>query len=187
MKQESIKICSKCGAEYSPEALMCADCGGELIWPNEYEKRFVPLADQEAQVLIREGSLRYLKELGGHLGTDGIRSEIRFHGEVPGACPTAKVRFGLYVPVADEAVAKEIDRRHWLHGAPEHAASFKYEEQELQGVCPACSHTLPEKAVECPECGLVVGADGEMATCPACDAEVGDEVDKCPKCGAEFE
>jgi len=187
MNEEPIKICSKCGAEYSPQALMCADCGGKLVWPNEYEKRFVPMEAEEAKALVREGSMRYVKELGRHLEKDGIRSEIRSHGVVPGACPTPNTRWGLYVPVADEAAAKEIDRKYWLHGAPEHAASFKYEEQELQGVCPACSHTLPEKAVECPECGLVVSADGEISTCPACNAEVGDEVDKCPKCGAEFE
>ncbi len=187
MNHEEVKICAKCGAEYSPQALMCADCGGALVWPHQYEERFVPLADEEERVLIREGSMRYLKELRGHLEKDGIRSDIRFHGEIPGACPTTKPRFGLYVPVEDEAAAKEVDRRHWIQGAPEHASSFKYEEQELKGVCPACSHTLPEKAAECPECGLVMGDDGEIATCPACNAEVGDEVDKCPSCGAEFE
>ena len=86
----------------------------------------------------------------------------------------------------DEAAAQELDRVHWLRGAPEHAASFKYEEQELRGVCPACSSTIPEGAAECPECGLVVGEE-EGAVCPQCGAEVGDEVPRCPNCGVEFE
>ena len=87
----------------------------------------------------------------------------------------------------DETAAKEIDRRHWLRGAPEHASSFIYTEQELQGVCPACSATLPQGAAECPECGLVVNPEVEIAVCPDCGAEVGDEVKQCPKCGVEFE
>lgn len=76
---------------------------------------------------------------------------------------------------------------HWLRGAPEHASTFKYEEQDLQGVCPACSTSIPEGAVECPECGLVVNPDAEVILCPECDAEVGSEVDRCPNCGIEFE
>ncbi len=87
----------------------------------------------------------------------------------------------------DETAAKEIDRIHWLRGAPEHASSFRYEEQELRGICPACSSTVPEGVAECPECGLVVNADAEVATCPECDAEVGNEVKQCPNCGVEFE
>jgi predicted amidophosphoribosyltransferase len=80
-----------------------------------------------------------------------------------------------------------VDRAHWLRGAPEEAASFKYEEQELAGVCPACATKIPENTSECPECGLVVNPEADMATCPDCDAAVGDEVSRCPNCGAEFE
>lgn len=80
-----------------------------------------------------------------------------------------------------------MDHAHWLRGAPEHAATFKYEEQELKGTCPACSSTIPENAAECPECGLVVNPEADVATCPDCDAVVGDEVSRCPNCGAEFE
>jgi RNA polymerase subunit RPABC4/transcription elongation factor Spt4 len=91
------------------------------------------------------------------------------------------------VTTADETAAREIDRDHWLHGAPEHASSFRYQEQELQGVCPACSSSIPEGSAECPECGLVVNPEVESAACPECDAEVDDEVKQCPNCGAEFE
>jgi hypothetical protein len=117
---------------------------------------------------------------------EGIRALIRFHGGAPGSCPS-KTRYGLYVAADDEAAAKEIDHAHWIKGAPERGASFKYEEQELKGVCPACETALPEGAIECPECGLVVRYDEEVSTCPECDTPVGDEVMKCPKCGAEFE
>jgi predicted amidophosphoribosyltransferase len=186
MKEEPIKICSKCGAEYSLRAESCADCGGALVSPEDYEERFEPLTDEEEVVLVREGAPRYLKELAGHMIQQGIRVSLAYHGGGPGACPSG-VQFGLYVPKDDLQSAKEIDRMHWLQGAPEHATSFEYKEQELQGTCPACSTTLPKSAAECPECGLAVGFDDDVATCPDCDAPVGDEVDKCPNCGAEFE
>ena len=121
MKEEPIKLCLKCGAEYSLSAQSCADCGGELVSPEEYERRYVPLDESEDQVLIREGSAGYLKDLGGHLLRAGIRASIKLHSCEPGTCPSG-VRFGLYVAAADEAAAKEIDRVHWLQGAPETAS-----------------------------------------------------------------
>lgn len=186
MKDEPIKICSSCGAEYSLMAQVCADCGGKLVSPQEYETRFVPLTEEEELVLVREGSAAYLKELSAHMTKRGVRASIVLLGGKPGTCPSA-VSYGLYVETADADAAKEIARAHWIKGAPDHAATFEYAEQELQGTCPACSTALPERAIECPKCGLVVGFDEEAATCPDCDAAVGDDVDKCPNCGAEFE
>jgi len=87
----------------------------------------------------------------------------------------------------DAAAAGEVDRRYWLRGAPDEAATFEYKEQELAGVCPACSTPIPEGSAECPECGLVVNPEADMATCPECDAIVGDDVSRCPNCGVEFE
>jgi predicted amidophosphoribosyltransferase len=187
MNEEPVKVCSTCGAEYSLRAESCADCGGKLVSPEDYEERFEPLANEEEVVLIREGAPRYLKELAQHMTKNGIRASIAFHGGQPGSCPSGGVRFGLYVPKADHDAAKEIDRVQWLQGAPDHATSFEYKEQELQGTCPACETALPKGATECPECGLAVGFDEDAATCPDCDAPVGDDVDKCPNCGAEFE
>ena len=94
--------------------------------------------------------------------------------------------YGLYVLPDDLDAAKEIDRAHWLKGAPEHASSYRYTAQELKGACPACETALPEGAAECPECGLTVGAT-ETAECPACEADVPADAEKCPNCGAEFE
>jgi predicted amidophosphoribosyltransferase len=191
MNELPIKICSKCGEEYDIEAQVCAECGGALVFPQDYVKRYEPPAQEEEVVLVREAPFGYLKELVEHLTKQGIRAGIRFHGEAPGACSTRKCApqpvFGLYVAKTDEAAAKEVDRAHWLKGAPEEGASFTYTESELQGVCPACSTRLPEKAIECPECGLAVGSSEDAATCPDCEAEVADDATRCPKCGAEFE
>ena len=88
---------------------------------------------------------------------------------------------------SDGEAAREIDRVHWLRGAPEEAAEFKYEEQELQGICPACATPVPEGKAECPECGLVVNPEVEIVLCPECDAQVDHEDTRCPNCGVEFE
>ena len=191
MNELPIKICSKCGEEYDIDAQACADCGGTLVFPQDYVKRYEAPAEEEALVLVREAPFGYLKELLEHLTKKGIRSGIRFHAQEQGSCSPRKCApqaiFGLYVAKTDEAAAKEVDRAHWLKGAPEHASSFTYTESELSGVCPACSCSLPEKAIECPECGLAVGLSEEPATCPDCGAEVADDATRCPKCGAEFE
>jgi predicted amidophosphoribosyltransferase len=84
MNQEPIKICVNCGEEYSPEALACAECGGRLVFPQEYEKRSAPLEDEEARVLVRQGTVSYLRELAELLKKNGIRTDIQFHGCEPG-------------------------------------------------------------------------------------------------------
>lgn len=84
MNEEPIKICSSCGAEYSLEAMTCADCGGKLVFPQEYEKLSVPLEEAEEKILIRQGSVGHLRELAALLQKNGIRSAIRFHGCPPG-------------------------------------------------------------------------------------------------------
>jgi predicted amidophosphoribosyltransferase len=191
VNQHPFKICSKCGTEYSVEAQVCADCGGTLVFPQDYGKRFEAPAEGEDLVLIREATLGYLKELLELVAKKGIRAGIRLHDQEPGACSprscASQPLFGLYVAKGDESAAKEIDRTHWLRGAPEHASSFTYTESELHGICPACSSPVPEGAAACPECGLVVGSVEDVATCPDCGAEVGDEATRCPRCGAEFE
>ena len=186
MNEEPKKICSSCGAEYAIKAEICADCGGTLVSPEEYETRDIPLTEDEEKTLVREGPIGYLKELAEHLKQKGIRAAIRFHGGTPGTCPS-RTTYGLYVTADDEAAAKELDRVYWLRGAPEQASAFKYTEQELSGTCPSCSFTIPKGVSACPECGLVVRDDEEVVTCPSCNVEVGDEIQRCPNCGAEFE
>jgi predicted amidophosphoribosyltransferase len=191
MDVHSFKICSKCRAEYSVEAQVCADCGGKLVFPQDYETRFDDPAEGEEQVLVREAPIGYLKEVLEQMRRKGIRAMVRLHDQDPRACSSRSCApqplFGLYVGRSDEAAAKEVDRAHWLKGAPEHASSFTYTESELKGVCPACSSRVPQGAVACPECGLAVGSVDDVATCPDCGAEVGDEAPRCPRCGAEFE
>jgi ribosomal protein L40E len=186
MSDEPIKYCTGCGAEYAPEAVECVDCGGKLAWRTKGGGNALQLDEADATFLIRVDSAGYLERVAGELGKEGIRSAVGLVPQDPKSCRGGVV-YGLFVTDDDAARAQEIDRAYWLRHAPEQAASFKYEEQELKGICPACSTTLPENATECPECGLVVGEEEEEVTCPDCDAVVGDEVSRCPNCGAEFE
>jgi hypothetical protein len=84
MNEEQMKICSQCGAEYALEAMVCADCGGALVFPGQYKERSIPVAEEEEAVLIRQGTADYLRELDALLKRSGIRTAIQFHGCEPG-------------------------------------------------------------------------------------------------------
>jgi predicted amidophosphoribosyltransferase len=182
--QEPVKTCPKCGGEYAPHGLVCADCGGALVVKREVTEPSQPTGKEEESVLLREGRLDYLKDLSRLLSKERIGSLVVPRSD-PKACAGATV-YGLLVSPGNVDAAREIDRALWLKGAPEHASSYRYTEQELGGTCPACGTALPEQSPECPECGLAVGSV-ESAECPACDTDVPADAEKCPNCGAEFE
>jgi len=188
MDYQPYKVCTSCGAEYAPDALECLDCGGKLEFRTMDGSDALLLPEEEATFLVRaDRSVGYVESLAGALGREGIRSLVLVVATEPIRGQPPHPLYGLYVADADVQRAQEIDRERWLRDAPEEAAAFTYEEPELKGVCPACETKLPEGAVECPECGLVVGEEEDVVTCPECDAVVDDEMDRCPNCGIEFE
>jgi hypothetical protein len=79
-----IKICPKCGEEYTQEALACAECGAALVFPQQVENSAEPPEEGESVVLIRQGTASYLRELTELLHRKGIRTDVRFHGCEPG-------------------------------------------------------------------------------------------------------
>jgi hypothetical protein len=84
MDQDCIKICPKCGEEYSQEAITCAECGAALVFPQQYDSPAEPPDQGEPVVLIRQGTASYLRELAELLHKKGIRTDVRFHGCEPG-------------------------------------------------------------------------------------------------------
>lgn len=84
MSSDAVKICSHCGAEYDASAERCADCGEKLVFRTDDHGDIAPLERDEAQALVREGGLRYLKELARELAGQGIRSAIVLHAPGPG-------------------------------------------------------------------------------------------------------
>jgi len=191
VSDRNVKICPNCETEYHPDGDVCADCGTVLVHKHEQRDGTEPLSDDDKLTGILEDRMESLEETRLMLNANGVRTHVRLHTESP-AGPHANV-FGLYVLTDELAEAQELHRTHWLKGAPEGQGSFEYKEQELSGTCPACDTTLPEAAVECPECGLVVGhdddgdEDDEVEVCPRCDTEVEADATTCPGCGAQFE
>jgi predicted amidophosphoribosyltransferase len=84
MTDQAIKVCSHCGAEYDASAQVCADCGARLVFRTDDYGDVAPLAEDEAQVLVREGAVGYLRELAREFAAQGIRSAIVFHAPAPG-------------------------------------------------------------------------------------------------------
>lgn len=81
---DPIKVCPYCGAEYDAGAQLCADCGGKLVFQTNDRGDIAPLAREEAQALVREDAVGYLRELARELAARGIRSAIVFHAPAPG-------------------------------------------------------------------------------------------------------
>ncbi len=84
MNQEPFKVCPGCGGEYAASAQVCADCGGTLEFSGNKDGSDIPLTEEEAQAVVREGAVNYLQELARELAGKGIRSAIVFHAPAPG-------------------------------------------------------------------------------------------------------
>lgn len=84
MTNEAIKVCTHCGAEYDASAQVCADCGARLVFRTDERGDIAPLDESQAQALVREGGVDYLRELARELAGQGIRSAIVFHAPGPG-------------------------------------------------------------------------------------------------------
>lgn len=68
--------------------------------------------------------------------------------------------------------------------APRVAAPVVAEPSEPDpGACPACGEALPEGAVECPGCGLMMA---QPDACPNCGVELEPHAANCRRCGFEF-
>ena len=149
------KVCRQCGEEFRPEIERCADCGGQL--EPRYELEPESLQSSPLPGVLPAGP----PEPGG--GAGALRSlyvattaaEIeplarRLGGaEIPFNVAGSATSFQLLVAENDLVRAHEVLEPWLAAGAGEaHEA----------GACPACG-TASAGAAECPECGLVLGAE----------------------------
>ncbi len=191
-----VKICRECGEEYRPEALRCADCGGEL------EERFLdetgeivapdapadPVGEQDATELPADHRVVFVTPRAADLVplAEALReSRLPYRlAEQPGRAEHAPPQYALLVPDAEAAAALrtlapflaaegEADLAH---------VETRFEAEQGYVQCPACGATRPPGAAECPECGLGFGSDAPAA-CPRCGAPVADPEAGCPACG----
>ena len=152
------RYCPNCDDEFRPDIVRCSDCGGEL--EDRYdeedggERRDGEAAEHEPAAPPEEyrpvfGCMESatLKEAAGLLAA--ARVPFRATG-----CSTG---FQLLVREADQsAAAAALQGREGVLAGPDDAEPTVGAEG---GACPACGTAVPAAALECPECGLVVGGE----------------------------
>ncbi len=158
-----VRVCRECGEEYRPEIAVCSDCGGAL--EDHYEgiessaddselRARAPVAEFSAGPLVpvaTAGTASEIEPLGRRLGEAGIRFAVR--GSIRS--------FELLVATDDHEPALAALEA----GAGGDAASM-----EPIAACPACGTKLTQATLECPECGLGLGAEEASGTlrCARC-------------------
>jgi hypothetical protein len=157
---ERYKLCRECGSEFVAAVETCIDCGGpleEAVLGAEEAMTAPPagsLAAEEPMAPLREGEPGFLRDLAERLAIAGVPHRLAVHGDCTTGCRT---RYAVYVRPADWAAAMAVDRAFYAAAVPGGDGAV-----ELDGDgCPACGTSLAPGAVECPECGLMVGGPGE--------------------------
>jgi ribosomal protein L40E len=175
MMSISVKVCRDCGEEYRPEAVRCADCGGELEerlldetgavvgdeaplggGDSATEETAPPADHQMVFVTPRAAELVPLAE--------ALRErELPYRlVERPGRVEGAPPQYALLVPKAEVPQAlsalEPLIGSGGEGGAPPVDARFEPERGYLS--CPACGAEQPPGALECGECGLGLGQAG---------------------------
>jgi hypothetical protein len=153
---QEIKICPDCASEYYAHIENCADCGSLLLTPEEdqkiqEERQQTREKALEDQVVIREGDLKWLRELYSVLIESGIPCLFSGDDGCNKGCCGDKLR--LVVSSHDVEKATERINEYYTEIHPEIQAS---EELMSQGKCPACGSLVGADAFECPDCGLTL-------------------------------
>ncbi len=195
-----IKLCRDCGEEYRPEAVRCADCGGELedrllgedgnpIAPQETEAAAAAPGEELSnhRIVFVTHRAAELVPLADALRADGVPYRL---AERPARAEGAAASYALLV--AEDAVVDAL-RALAPHVAPEHEAADvegvedRFEAERGYRSCPACGAEQPPGAAECAECGLGLGGSSgeeEVATCAHCGAPLAEPDRPCAACGS---
>ncbi len=193
------KVCPRCGGEYRLDIEVCADCGVELVFPDEapaevalasspedetddtfflsdYPVFELPPSDELVCICCRYP--RSLLHLSRQLAAAGISHRVD---------PTPQEReieIGcLYVQPADGDAAAAVDAE-LFGGTP-----IEEVDPEELTVCPACGTEHSPETLECSGCGLRLGPELVFVdrTCERCGAVVAIEsAARCPNCGARL-
>lgn len=150
------KICPDCHTEYLPHVRKCADCGADLLLPEEHRKaqegkKRIAEKAVEDRVVVREGDLGWLSELREVLVHAGIPCTVQ--SEVScrkGCCGDA---CQLVVSSDDRERAQARIEEYFMTMNPELRTS---NELIKVGKCPACGSPVGTDVRECPDCGLIL-------------------------------
>ena len=171
-----IRACRDCGEEYRPDAPVseCSDCGGPIETRAEggesgqTQGRPAPDAAGPYRRLYAAGAAAELEPLAERLGRARIPFNVR----------TSRHGFELWIPVSEKAHAREV-LGDLLPAATEENTEVTGEPGPVR--CPACDTEVAAGTVDCPECGLAVGAI-EAYECPECGDKIDPETSLCPSC-----
>ena len=156
------KICPECQEEYTLVPSECVECGAPLVLagdlqPVEPPEALPPVAEREC---VRVGPHPWTRALSDALGEQEIphRVERDSRPEAEGGIDPRKFDgatvYGTWVRPAERPAAAEVARAIFAHldvGEVEGPAASEDES------CPACEAPLAVDALECPDCGLVLG------------------------------
>lgn len=148
------KLCPVCQTEYLYHVQKCADCGADLLLPEEHSKALEEkkrLGEQavENRAVVREGDLGWMTELRAVLLDAGIPCTL--HAELnckKGCCGD---KFQLMVSPDDLERAQQRIEEYFMEINPELGTA---NELIKEGKCPACGFPVAPDARECSECGL---------------------------------
>ena len=148
------KICPVCETEYLPHIQKCADCGADLLLPEEYknaqeEKKLIAKKTIENTAVVREGDLAWISELRAVLIDAGIPCTINSDAGCKKGCCGDKCQ--LKVSADDLGRAQESIEEYFMELEPELRVS---NELIREGKCPACGSFVGTEDQECPDCGL---------------------------------
>jgi len=165
---ERVHVCRDCGEEYRAEILVCADCGGEVVWrdprqaaPSDSAAPAAPEPEPPAatgHIVFSSASVRDLLPIAERLQENAIEHQL-YEQPRPerGSRSWAVVVREGDAPRAHELIAD-------LHGPHEAGGDLRaivtqFDETHGYLRCPACGTALASGAHECPECGLHVGGE----------------------------
>ena len=171
MQDDLVKLCPRCGSEYQLWVERCLDCGATLVHGREgqgFEAAMRPegLAAEGPPtippdaILLRNAPPDWIGRLSEDLDEAGIGHWV--------SAPEWQKDPRLFVLPSERTAVPVVS-------IPPELAD--------PGACPACGERLPDGAVECPGCGLMLS---QPDACPNCGVELEPFVASCRQCGYEL-
>jgi predicted RNA-binding Zn-ribbon protein involved in translation (DUF1610 family) len=156
-----VRVCPDCGEEFRPDIVRCSDCGALLVDRHVPEGSGsalpagddaqsddpAPDADEPYVTVFSSTESEALREAAASL----VAAGVAFRASAKGYSYQLLVHADDHAPAAQALAGRD--------GAIELAPGPAIGAGE-ESACPACGSRLAAGAIECPECGLVVGGEG---------------------------